>query len=326
MTKEQFLLSSAEFFKINGLNAVDLSEWFDWVEESHDEIRKLIGGTTKLIEHKIEPKKLVDKSMFIVKPIISDLMCDFYEYIEEYQLSTDKLKEKTIDGVKTQKHFMTFVNKRYKENPDKRKMASKMASELGQVYALVYLEEPLDVLITTEPLAFMNLAHYGCDAYSCFKSKIRERFTKRSLYKFNLGTVKNSFVALIGNFSKGLNYNRFKAKGRFFGWYDPKQKALNACNLYTGTTEYSTHKGIVEIMDNSCKILCKDIGVEPELQTSSSIACHQDNCVWINARNIKTFAEEAYKQPCKIINYTSTSKVDKILSSFDKMTNNFVVV
>lgn len=178
----------------------NIKKWYDNIESSHGEIRKLLGGTK--YENTIKLKSQQNPAnRNEAMPIIASLVGLIPGYLRDYQLTSESLLLPTIprgshNAQKISKHIKTYAQERYDLGSDASKEIDRLLSELGTLWSKARTNESeLTVTISTTPKGFALLGHYGPDSDSCFRQG-----SDKTDHKYIFGQSKNTFVITISKF------------------------------------------------------------------------------------------------------------------------------
>lgn len=214
-------------------------EFFDKVQESHESIRKEIGGTETIKTIKVDGEQKsanssvfdeLSKELFDMFPLLQNVLelNDFS--IKDIRKPT--LPQGTHNINKTSKFLRSVWDQQYGMYCESSySKFNTIISKMGVEWAkFKCLEETLTMQLSTAAESFCNLGHYTVDFDSCFRNAKENDFQK-----YFLGLAKNSFVLLI-NDDKGINI------GRFWGFTTENHKRYNICNFYIAK---KAHEGTI---------------------------------------------------------------------------------
>jgi predicted nucleic-acid-binding protein len=136
------------------------------------------------------------------------------------------------------------------------------------------------IRISTKFADFIKLGHYGCDAGSCFDDNAT------SYYKYNLAKANNTFVVLVSKSKEAFDNGTFSARG--WGFYLPKNRTINICNIYHKGLQTETIKQIIKEVIST--ILDKDdiIVTDSKITVTSAIYHNQTPNWTFSDKTIKT--------------------------------------
>lgn len=171
----------------------DLDAWVKEVDESHEEIRKLLGGVRKTFKlpatEGLVPADF--NSVYYMKRTIDRIIPS---YFTKYELTQDVLSFPNIRklrNISTAKHILGYAD-RQKVSPESRKTLEDELAKLGLAWAKAKIKSPeTNVTITTTPQAFALLGLLPCDKSSCFKHG-----AGNSDKRYAVGIMKDSFVIM----------------------------------------------------------------------------------------------------------------------------------
>ncbi|TXT66024.1 MAG: hypothetical protein BAJALOKI3v1_50022 [Promethearchaeota archaeon] len=177
-------------------------EFFKKCNESHKEIREIIGGHTSFCSITNEDFSLstIEKNALSIARKISYKLP---KYLYSYKIQIEQMIKPTITidnrTYKTTKHISQYC---IRNNIDK-SIISKELAELGKLWAIAKSSKiTANCWISVHPIAFIMLGHYDVDSASCFRSD-----RHNTACKYKLGLLKNSFILVI---SQNSNKSMFK--------------------------------------------------------------------------------------------------------------------
>jgi hypothetical protein len=220
-----------KFIKRNaGWSPDPLRQWFDVVEDNHQELRQLIGDVK--IDRKYLLKsgtKPLDINTPALRNIIDTLNDIAPNFIERIGITEDDFKypvfaEGNHNGRRLSKLLRDNLVLITRDILGATIVIDKQISLLGEEWAKCKTSEcELTVTLSTTQRGFSLLGHYGPDDNSCFRQGSTSRFDK-----YIFGQSKNTFILSIKGFDKIKGKERNLA--RAFGWY--ANGAFNVRNYY----------------------------------------------------------------------------------------------
>jgi hypothetical protein len=210
----------------------DIKAWIERVDQTHQEIRELLGGFDKTftIESGGEEKPVQFASASKIIKAIEALIPNYYNvYQFNYQVFLlSKLYHKDKE-YSTAKHVLGYA-KRARLDPEKTIQLSNLLGELGVLWAASKArKKQVTIYISTHPKHFALIGNYPiCQiSGSCF-AQTGMNVDK----KFAVGAKDNTFVCLVKNNSSNGNWDEHdKAITiRFFGTINPDHSIINFCN------------------------------------------------------------------------------------------------
>ena len=206
--------------------------WFDKLEESHQAIREKLGGVNKIVEIHISDEHAVseasyDDCRYQISALKTYLPALFNTYNYRGQELCVPLSPR---GMKWGKVFSQWMDKHHTSDAS-RAAINKTLAELGEIWARNKVsQKKMYMNITTEPMAFAKIGHFGVDAGSCFGvGGLNE------IHKLIIGQTPGSFVGLVGNDKCDVESQRACPRTRFWGFADEDFKAFHTCNIYPRT-------------------------------------------------------------------------------------------
>ncbi len=243
-------------------------DFFDDIQNNHAEIRKVLGGIRT--NTNFELKEVYSKGdEDVIFNLTNDIYSIFPNYFYESEIDdVDFLVPKLPCGMKCSKHVLQYArdkkvlhsydNYRYDSRQSATKALEKVVEKLGQEWSKCKVRnQKLTSTITTAAKAFILLGHYGPDSDSCFY----EHGSNRAC-KLLLASCKNSFVFLARDGDSKANEpeDSKSTLARMWGWFNPKDRVVNFCNLYADSHDLPTGN-IREL----CKLQsAKILGVNPK--------------------------------------------------------------
>lgn len=260
--KSKYLEFVNDFFARRGGSIGD-EDWFDRVDIASQDIRQIIGGTSKTFEIELKdkvssvPLDKLQKSFKEIEALLPGMFANYgftYEDLGFQQIPKGKLHSGT--------KWTKFI-KHYADNLDLDKAKSdavaKILERLGQDWAKAKnTKAKLYVTLTTDQVAYTLLGHYGCDHGSCFGQT-----GCNSTHKLRLGQSKNTFVITVSDFkpedSKSLED---KALARF--WAVKDGDYYHICNYYPKpkSDEGNIHSCVKQVMQ---EIIGSPIKIEEQV-------------------------------------------------------------
>jgi hypothetical protein len=201
--------------------------WFDLVQDSHVELRRKIDGVQSIIKHDIKEfqKPLSPQVYGRFTTALDKILPGFFGYPGENARS-DFATPYNFKGIKHSKIVTRYIELYCQFNNTIKKDVDKILEQLGQKWANGKTQSmTLYSRLDTTARGFAQIGHYGVDRDSCFKQNGCHNHDK-----YNLGGLDNTFVLLLsecGNFD-----NIDNICGRMWGFYKPRNKTVNFCNLY----------------------------------------------------------------------------------------------
>lgn len=226
-----------------------ITDWLIKHKKSHENLRKVLGGESSKfkIQMKIGQEKLSDKLCKEYAAQITKIMPAFWgtycisETILKWPMYTHNID---VHGTTKKRQIRTsafitgYAEKFAKISTENKKILNKILEQLGQHWSkLKDIDKEFLITLSTSPVAFVMIGHYGPDNNSCFRHG-KENWK----HKFKLSERKDTFVLLISSKNED---NRYKVLARQWGFYNDGM--FNICNLYfskiaDGIVEKINHK------------------------------------------------------------------------------------
>ena len=206
---------------------IDFKKLHTVVNRQHAGIRKFLGkdSLSKKYHYDKDTKiELPTHAVFnSVRSLINDIEYLVPGYFTYYEINADQLLNPTINGVRTNKHLLTYYDKNFKDGryytSDRRHLSMLLdqvrqtCSEYGSIKAGKY-----SVTIDTTTSGFAKLGHYLVDR-GCFANNGCNWH-----HKYRLAVVKNTFVMT-------LKKNK-SIVGRCFGILGKRNTNFALTNFY----------------------------------------------------------------------------------------------
>lgn len=254
------------------------SAWFDYVEESHTEIREQIDGIGFSFQrdlNDIQSPVPIEECSDIIKQIKNIIP----GFLNAYHLEDTHLLVPFLpNGMRVSKKAIGYLSKSLGATSEQINKLHKLFSQLGKKWAeQKTTSKTLYGLLLTSAQAFAALGHYGPDHVSCFKhggGSVRD--------KYKLGISNNSFVFLIKDEENDdLLQNNV---GRFWGWFNNDDSVVNFCNYYSSII---SHGNAIAMAKACASVLLNedetDLSITKNmLEVSRNIAYHNNNEDQIN--------------------------------------------
>lgn len=220
--------------KHEGFFPTNLRTWFDRVESSHVDIRKLLGGIRKQSFYKLDStQNSISKQE--AEPIVREITNILPQYLAGYGFTDEVFLKPTVQQgthsvFKVGKHIRTYALSQLRDTNFYGEAKAKIAkldqalSKLGLLWSKARTSSSdLEATLSTSAKSFTLLGHYGPDSDSCFRNG-----SDKTNHKFVLGQTPNTFTFTISkrHETKPKNINVFRA----FGWIN--QDVINFCNPY----------------------------------------------------------------------------------------------
>lgn len=272
----------------------DLEKWFDFVEESHQEIRAKLGGVQKQITVSIDPPNI--DNLIPIEKIQHDIfelsiLCP--KYFNEYGLNVSHFRKPSIPTVSIiKKHGQKIRNisfgkhiKHYLfKNPTDtftRNKINKIIINIGQILSEAKTKKAkLSLTITTDPKAFFRIGHYGVDHGSCYGNG-----AMNESHKYVLGYTKNTFIGVVHvGEPKIESLETSEIFTRFWGYAEPPYNVWHTSNIYPRTPKDGANV-LLAIREGFSNIIGTKIKKTPSMfipslvyfNTESSLSYHDEN-------------------------------------------------
>lgn len=207
--------------------------WYNNVEDTHKDLRELIGGVRL-------NKQITINSKQNPAPInqygdLADGICkvlpeylDFYGF-DKSIFALPSIPQGNHNVIKLSKHIFNHANVRYHngllQSDDLRKI-DKLISELGTVWSKNKCNSmTVDVSLSTSHKAFALLGHLGPDNNSCFNQQ-----SDKPQHKYTLGQSKDTFVITVSQYNK--EKGKDKNLARCIGFLSYNKKVFHTSNFY----------------------------------------------------------------------------------------------
>lgn len=271
---------------------VPIPEFIRKNKENHNQLTAILGGETikyKIVVRVTQEPMEDDQCAIYQKEIIKILPQFFNHYGLNYAILRYPLCKYNIvvagknkpRQINTGKFIMGYADRFCKLSTQQKIDLHKIVQTLGQKWAkLKNFDKEYLISISTSPIAFTMIGHYGPDNNSCFrhgKENWRHKFKLASEYK-------NTFVFLIKE--KTMD-NKYRVISRQWGFYNDGM--FNICNLYMiklqdTIVEKINHK-IFEMLSKQEMRIHKNL-----------IAISRDKVYHNTQKHDWTFAEKSIKQ------------------------------
>jgi hypothetical protein len=253
---DTFLKWSKAFYKLTGGTRIPPKHFYEEVENSHNDIRKFIGGHSLIKEIELgsfQEEIPIDK----INPLIDQLQILIPKFFittgynrNHFRRPSIEVSVETDKGVKKRTSkwgtiVSGWVNKNVKDEQVKNKINKEILASLGQEWnKSKTIKDMVKCHLLTDPVSFMNLGYYGPDCGSCFR-----QLGQNEQHKLKLATYPNSFV-FIGtkgdvNFSSlFLNDKEENTVFRCWGLYNNEDFHLSNVYIKPSFAEGNAHKSI----------------------------------------------------------------------------------
>lgn len=220
-------------------------QWFNHCVENHQELAKILGDWTVLLDTKLETTKGVAPER-VAGPKIDSILKIIPTYLQKYSMSREQLKKPMLTKprkIRTSKHLMGYAS-RSELDPDKTLSLSKEVAELGQIWEDSKNScDTQKVVMSFDPRAFIHLGCSGLNSGSCWRT---------GGAKFVFGAIKNSFCFYVPVASndqsdqedilwgyKPTTYTK-QYHMRGIGWIDTDKQTICLSNTY-GNAKYCSY-------------------------------------------------------------------------------------
>lgn len=209
--------------KYGGFRPMFLEQWFQRIDKTHEQIRKILGGERAVYNIELNDKNndqlekinyYADLTIKIVPNYLSKNDLDRSVFINGI------IQKGTHDAIKLTKHLSSYASDNC--GSEEKNCISRYLSELGALWEKQIISDiSLEILVSTEPSCFVSLGHYSTDVDSCFR---QNGSSQKDKYAF--AQTLNTCVILIKNKSQK------QGCARCLGFSNDEFNHFNIINYY----------------------------------------------------------------------------------------------
>ena len=213
-----------------------LLDWFNNVQNNHQEIRSFLNGIKIELDIKIKEESIkIDNNEFnLINQNLSKYTNGRFfiflkewidgDIIEKLKLPSTYIKNNEyrssislISSVLKKIRLSLYISDEHS------KEINKNLTKLTNLYKNIKIQnKDVTIILDTSAKAFLNLGKYTVDSNSCFRDN-----RSNSDNKFSLGQTKNTFVLLIKEKEDFIF--------RSWGYFNQKDKIFNISNIYVAS-------------------------------------------------------------------------------------------